>query len=104
MDFVSTTPSLSLDAQLACCPSVLLSEVAGEAILLDQSRGVYYGLDEVGTAVWTQLVRGGATLGGIHQKMLADYDVSADRLMKDLTELLNRLEALELVEISSSTP
>ena len=77
---------------------VVFSNVDGEAVLLSGRRGVYYGLDAVGTRIWT-LVREHGRLGDVHRRLVAEYDAPADRLWNDLERLIAELRDRDLVSI-----
>ncbi|BCC63383.1 hypothetical protein [Bacillus cereus] len=37
-------------------PGTIISEFEGEAVLLNISQGIYYGIDEVGLEIWKLIV------------------------------------------------
>jgi Coenzyme PQQ synthesis protein D (PqqD) len=80
---------------------VVFAELDAEAILLNTSTGIYFGLDSVGTRIWTLL---GQNLSDeqIHAQLIEEYDVDADELRTDLARLLEQLEAHGLITRSTS--
>ena len=84
-------------------PRVVWRELGGEAVLLDLDGELYFGLDEVGTRVWT-LIEEPRPLGEIHAVLLAEYAVGAEELWRDLRELAERLVAAGLAEVEPPTP
>ena len=48
--------------------------------------------------MWS-LVQSSTSFRRIHDTLLAEYDVTAERLEQDLTELLNTLLAERLIEV-----
>jgi hypothetical protein len=76
----------------------LSQELNGETVLLELSRGVYFGLDEVGTRIWQLLGRGDA-LDEIVEALVKEYEVSADAAAADLRTLVGELEERRLVEV-----
>jgi hypothetical protein len=81
---------------VAISPDVLFNEVGGEAVLLNQRDGVYYGLDEVGTRIWT-LASQSASLGSVHSTLLDEYDVTSDELWQDIVRLISEMAERGLV-------
>ena len=77
---------------------VLSRVLDGEAVLLDLESGTYFGLNDVGTRVW-QLIVAGSSVGEIKSALIDEFDVSADRLSRDLDELLLGLEKRGLVDL-----
>jgi hypothetical protein len=89
---------LSRSSRPVVAPGVVFAEVDGDMVLLDGRSGVYYALNQVGTRVWA-LIIGGAALSEIHDTLLAEYDVPADVLWKDLTRLIGEMQDNALVAI-----
>lgn len=79
-------------------PEVLFRELGEEAVVLDPESGIYYGLNEVGTAAW-KLLAGGARLGEVRTALLEIYEAPAERVWEDLLELIRGLEENRLVEV-----
>ena len=73
-------------------------DLAGEAAILHLGSGMYYSLDRVGARVWS-LVQSSTSFRRIRDTLIAEYDVTAERLEQDLTELLNALLAERLIEV-----
>ena len=73
-------------------------DLAGEAAILHLGSGMYYSLDRVGARVWS-LVQSSTSFRHVRDTLLAEYDVTAERLERDLTELLNALQAERLIEV-----
>ena len=78
---------LNLNQTITLSPEVISQEVSGETVLLDLESENYFGLDEVGTRIW-QLIKETNDLQAIYQTLLAEYDVSEQRLQQDLDTLL----------------
>ncbi len=81
-------------------PSTVLStELQDEGVLLNLETGEYFGLDGVGMAMWKAL-GSGRSLEAIRADLLAEYDVDAATLAKDLEELIAKLVERKLVVVS----
>jgi hypothetical protein len=72
--------------------------VSGETVLLDLQSENYFGLDEVGTRIW-QLIKETNDLQAIFETLLAEYDVSEERLRQDLDTLLGEISGLGLIRL-----
>jgi len=77
---------------------VLGEEVEGEFVLLDLQGGGYYGLNEVGSRIWS-LLQEGKTVKEVLEALLEEYDVSEERLKSDLVGFLTELQSRGLVEV-----
>ena len=77
-----------MDAQtrLRHSPDATFQEVAGEAILIHLQTGVYYSLNDVGTAFWN-LLDGTRTIEACAQSIALEYSAPADLVLADLLEL-----------------
>ncbi len=77
---------------------VLSREVAGESVLLDMTSGTYFGLDPVGTRMWSLLAEH-KRLEPVYQVLAEEFDVTEDQLLGDLTRLVDELASRGLLEI-----
>ena len=95
--FERGAPALKADA-MSVPEHALDQELDGEIVLLDLKSGVYFGLNEVGSRMWTHLSLVG-DLDEIMGLLLDEFDVDKDTLLKDLHELCHRLKSLELITL-----
>jgi hypothetical protein len=75
---------------------VVHCELAGEAVLLDTQAGLYFGLDEIGTTIWS-MVSSGRTEAEICDCIAAEYEVGRARLESDVRRLLADLSKRRLI-------
>ena len=90
--------SLSFSQRVKLSENVLVSDLQGESVILNVNSQRYYGLDKIGTRFLT-LVSNGDTIEYAFEAMLSEYDVAADELRVDLTDLLVQLKDHGLVEV-----
>ena len=79
------------------CAHVHAREFDGELVILDLEKGQYYGLDPLGTTMWTRMAAG-RSVGEVATELLGDYDVDARVLLDDLLALGNEWIRLGLVQ------
>ncbi|HET8564162.1 MAG TPA: PqqD family protein [Candidatus Binatia bacterium] len=79
---------------------VLFRDLSGEAVILNLSSGVYFGLDEVGTRMWDLFAEHGACEKVI-QILLGEYQVEETRLRQDVDDLIRQLSEKGLVKIDT---
>lgn len=77
---------------------LLTTEVDEEAVMLDPEAGLYYGLNEVGTLVWS-LLEEPKSIAELKAAVLAEFDISADQCQQDLAEFLTDCYEADLIEI-----
>lgn len=100
----SPSPKIDLATRLTIPARVLFRDLAGEAVLLQTESGLYFGLDEVGTRIWSLLQQHGE-VGRVYEQMLEEYVVSPDRLREDLLQFATTLVERGLLQAeSSATP
>jgi len=88
----------TLQSKINIPQDVLFRDVAGEAVVLNLTTGKYYGLDQVGTRIWSLLVEHGQ-IEPAYRAMLDEYEVTEDQLRQDIVNLVDRLASNGLVQI-----
>jgi len=88
-------------ASLRVPEEILFREIDGEAILLNTDSGLYFGLDEVGSTIWTALRESGSVEGAI-PRLLEVFDTDAETLRADLLEFVTELVENALLTTDSS--
>ena len=96
-------PRFCLDDTVQISEDVVFRELDGEAVLLHLGTGIYFGLNEVGTRIWTLLGQNGS-LQSVLDDMLKQYDAAPDRLEKDLLQLVEQMREKGLVQEHLPTP
>lgn len=77
--------------------------VDGQAVLMDLKKGVYLGLDEVGTRIW-ELIPESPAGEVLVERLRAEYDVSEQSLHDDVRSFLEELQARGLIVASGANP
>ncbi|MEP7198225.1 MAG: PqqD family protein [Chloroflexota bacterium] len=93
---------MNLSTKLKRSPDASYEVVAGEAIVIHLKSGVYYSLNEVGTAFWN-LLDGAHTIADCAQLIAAqivDERPPLDVIVADLTEIADHLAKEKLVSVS----
>ena len=91
--------SISFDARVSIPADVLVSQLAGESVILDLKSESYFGLDEVGTRMWSALTTSDR-IQDAYEGLLTEYAVSDEELREDLSELVERLIHQGLLEVA----
>ena len=89
---------IDLTTRVTVPESVLFRDLDGEAVLLETGSGRYYGLNEVGTRMWS-LIQSHEEIGAVCRALLAEYDVPEDRLREDLGGFVETLAARGLLKV-----
>jgi len=89
---------IGLSSTVSVPSHVAFHDLAGEAVLLNLESGKYYGLDEVGTRMYSLLKENGR-LDLAAQVLVQEYDVAEGQLQGDLIKLVDDLVAHGLLTI-----
>lgn len=91
--------STSFARRVSIPDNVMFRELEGESVILDLNSESYFGLDLVGTRMW-QAVTEADSIQAAFDILVEEYDVEADTLRADLSELLDTLLARGLIEVA----
>jgi hypothetical protein len=93
-----STPTISLDDTPVIGEDVVFRELEGEIVILNLEKGEYFGVDDVGTRVWTLLAEG-RSLRQVADMMVSEYDVPRETVAADLLRLAGELISHGLIRI-----
>lgn len=91
MEITASSVVVATPAQVSCA-------IGTETVILHVEKGSYYGLDEVGTAVWNRIQQP-ARVSEIRDAILQDYNVSLEQCERDLLAVLQKLSEQGLIEV-----
>ena len=91
---------ICFDQRVSATSNTLINQVGEESVLLNLNSEKYFGLDEVGTGMWQALITS-ETIQKAYDSLLGEYDVDAQVLRQDLTNLIEKLLANGLIEINA---
>jgi hypothetical protein len=92
---------LLLTQKVAVKQDILVQNVDGEIVLLNLESEEYFGLDDVGSVMWSCL-KESDSLQAAYDRLLDRYDVEPEELKKDFLDLVQRFVEHELVEITQA--
>ncbi|HEX2914866.1 MAG TPA: PqqD family protein [Chloroflexia bacterium] len=87
--------------KLSIPEDVLIQDLDGELVLLNLENEQYYGLDEVGSAMWTALTKS-ESVEAACQSLEAAYEVEPERLEQDLHEFVEQLVKNGLLKVAEN--
>src|SRR5690606_26234646 len=85
------------DALYSKGPSVVSETLDGELVLLCLDSGVYYGLDAIGTLIWTSLNRGSSVQQTLDLLDAHFPDTPREQLQRDMRALITQLSEAKLL-------
>ena len=84
---------IAISSQATSC------QVGGETVILDVGSGQYFALDPIGSAIWNHLQLP-CSLEVLCERLLAEYDVSADQCKSQVAALVEELARHGLVRFT----
>jgi hypothetical protein len=98
---MSGMKEVSIFATVVAAKNQVSSELAGEAVILNIDRGIYFGLNEVGARVWN-LVQQPQKVSNLRDALLDEFQVNSERCEQDLLALIANLAHEGLVSVTNA--
>ncbi len=89
---------LTIRSHVVATKNQIGADLAGESVVLHLKNGVYYGLNTVGSRVWT-LVQQPIRVQEIVGDLVSQYEVEPQHCEQDVLALIEKLVAEGLVEV-----
>ena len=83
---------------MVASPEHLSARLGPESVVLGVTKGVYYGLDEVGAHVW-DLIQTPAVVADVRDAIVSDFDVDAGTCERDLVAFLLELDSNGMIDV-----
>jgi len=87
----------SADSRLVPAEHVVSTMHGTRTVLLDAYSGHYWGLDDVGTRIWSLMQDGLTDANDIAEKLGEEYDVPLERLRSDVTAFFESMRRLKVL-------
>ena len=92
--------SFSFSDRISIPDDVLISGLQEESVILNLDSERYYGLDDVGTRMFSVLTSSNS-IQAAYDELVKEYDIDHDTLRKDLFSLVEKLLEQGLVEVTT---
>ena len=76
--------------------NLLVSQLAGETVLMNTTTGDYFGINAVGTKIWNLLAQPVST-DSLLESLVGSYDISMEQCRIEVKQFLQNLESRKLV-------
>jgi coenzyme PQQ synthesis protein D (PqqD) len=73
-------------------PAVITTEVDGDVVMMSIERGLYFGLDDIGSDIWRRLETP-RSFEELADELTASYDGDRSQIIDDLRQLLTAMIA-----------
>lgn len=94
-----SAPPIAAADRLRRVPGLLAADVDGEMVMMDVEKGVYYGLDAIGSDIWKRLETP-VSAAELAAELVKDYEADAATIETDVLALFNRLVEQGLAEVA----
>ena len=91
---------LTLDSYICRTSHPLSTEIDGEVVILETSKGNYYTLDAIGADIW-QRIAAPAQVGALCAELHAKYDAEIAVIRRDVLAVLVQMVDEGLIEVTS---
>lgn len=91
----------TLDDRVTICDDVVFRVLGEESVILSLDSGVYFGLDAIGTRMWTLLNE--HDLRGVAAAVHEEFDAPLDQIEQDVVAIVEQLIAKKLVRPAGVT-
>ncbi len=88
---------LTLEVEISPVADLAVCELAGETAILHLGSGTYYGLDAIGTRIWS-LIPTTPRVADLVERLLQEYDVDRRVCEGDLLRLVGEMTEQGLVQ------
>jgi hypothetical protein len=89
-------------ARVQPADDVIYQALQDEIVLLNMKDQQYFGLDDVGSAMWKLLVECGGDVETVADRLCAEYDVDRATVREDLGILIRNLLAAGLLKAADA--
>jgi hypothetical protein len=80
-------------------PEMVFSKLDGEVVMMSVENGEYYGLNEIGSAIWERISEE-IKVEDLVRQLMEEYDVERSECEKDTFEFLEEMATKKLVVVS----
>ena len=91
--------NLTLQSRISRSKELVSSEMDGEVVMMSVSTGTYYGLNEVGTHIWT-LIEAPMTIDEICKELRGEFNVDAATCEQEVLNFVTQMAGEQLINIS----
>lgn len=90
--------ALSLDSMITLSKDQVSCDLSGETAILGLQSGQYFGLDEVGSRLWS-LMEKPQSVRRMRDAVVSEYAVDTETCTQDVLRFLKDLERAGLIEV-----
>lgn len=89
---------ITLGSIIAPAQGFISSEIDDETVMMSIEKGMYYGMDPIGSEIWQQIQKP-ITVSTLIENLLREYDVERSTCETDMLNFLNQLLSEDVITI-----
>ncbi len=82
--------TLTLESRVVRSEEFITSTVDNELVMMSLDKGIYYGLDAIGSQIW-ETIAAPTTIDALCQKLVDEFEVDPAQCQADVLAFLNEL-------------
>src|SRR5690242_12576753 len=94
--------NMTLNEIVSQIGGIIISDMAGEKVMLSIEKGKYYNLGEIGGAIWEQ-IKVPTSIDSIVATLISNYDVKQHECEEQVILFLEQLLKEDLIKIENYT-
>ena len=98
-----TQATITLDSVVSQSPELVATDIDGQTAILSIQSGAYFGLDGVGTRIWSLLVQP-EKVNRLCECLLGEYHVERTQCEQQVLAFLQKMAEANLLNVQDATP
>jgi hypothetical protein len=90
--------NISPESLVSQIEDIIASDIDDEKVMMSVEKGLYYGLDPVGSRVW-ELIERPVRVSALIDELLSKYDVDRETCEQDVLAFLGELREAGIVRV-----
>lgn len=95
---MTTQPTIQLDTTITQAKDLLSADLDDEIVMMSIERGAYYGLDSIGSHIWT-LLEEPISVSDLCEILLSRFDVEPETCQQDVLAFLDESYELGIITL-----
>ena len=93
--------NISLTSKISRNPDIVYTQIDDDLVMIGPEDSLFYGINSVGTKIWSLLESETLPLHAICERIQQDYDVTAPICIEDTIRFIESMVAQKIVVITA---
>lgn len=91
--------NLNIDSVVVQNRDIDVSDLNNEKVMMNIDKGQYFSLNSLGSRIW-ELIDSPKKISDVIHTLLEEFEVSEEECIESVTEFLNTLHHVELIDVN----